>query len=136
MTQQDVIQNKTITLEWAGDLTIRRVAELKAQVQGALQSATNISIVLAADAEADMTVLQLLCSAHRTASRQGKVLTLAGEFPEQFKMVLNLAGFSRHIGCALDVCGSCVWPQVPRQEAGPEEDDRGVRPVSETNERI
>jgi len=117
MTQQRVDEG-TVTLQWSGDLTVRRIGELKAQVQGALSAATHVSIALAADAEVDMTVLQLLCSAHRTASRQGKRLTLGGEFPAQFMMVLNLAGFSRHIGCALDVCGSCLWTPVSRQMAG------------------
>lgn len=116
MTQQGRDDDKMVTLEWSGDLTIRRIAELKAQVQGALAAATNVSIDIAADAECDMTVLQLLCSAHRTAGRQEKRLTLGGAFPEQFKMVLTLAGFSRHVGCAKDQYGCCLWKQIYQQQ--------------------
>ena len=104
-----------VTLQWSGDLTIRRIAGLKAQVEQALATATHISIKIAADAESDMTVLQLLCAAHRTAARQEKSLQLCGEIPEQFKMVMNLAGFSRHIGCARDKTGCCIWKMVYQQ---------------------
>ena len=117
MKQRRMDAGKMITLQWSGDLTVRRIAELKAQVQQALAAATHLSIEIAADAECDMTVLQLLCAAHRTANRQGKTLQLCGEFSGQFQMVLNLAGFSRHIGCSLDVEGSCLWQQIYQQMA-------------------
>ena len=117
MKQRRMDAGKMITLQWSGDLTVRRIAELKAQVQQALAAATHLSIAIAADAECDMTVLQLLCAAHRTANRQGKTLQLCGEFSGQFQMVLNLAGFSRHIGCALDAEGSCLWQQIYQQMA-------------------
>jgi len=115
MKQQGVEEGKMITLQWSGDLTIRRIAELKTQVQQALAGATQVSIEIAAGAECDMTVMQLLCAAHRTASRQGKTLRLFREIPEQFKMIMKLAGFSRHIGCARDESGCCLWLQLHRQ---------------------
>ena len=115
MKQHGVEAGEKVTLQWAGDLTIRRIAELKGQVEQALATATDISIAIAADAESDMTILQLLCAAHRTAARQGKSLQLCGEIPEQFRMVMNLAGFSRHIGCARDKSGCCMWKLVYQQ---------------------
>lgn len=115
MKTHGVATGEMLTLQWSGDLTIRRIAELKAQVEQALTAAKNISIEIAADAESDMTLLQLLCAAHRTAARQEKTLQLRGEIPEKFKMVMNLAGFSRHIGCARDKTGCCMWKLVYQQ---------------------
>ncbi len=117
MQQLEVDEGEKVTLQWSGDLTIRRIAELKEQVQKALAAASHVSIEIAAEAECDMTVLQLLCAAHRTASRQDKSLVLCGEIPEQLKVIMNLAGFSRHIGCAKDKSGCCVWKLVYRQVA-------------------
>lgn len=105
-------EGASASLHWSGDLTVRRVAALKAELQQALAGATHLSIAIGADAECDITLLQLLCAVHRTVSRQGKSVALRGDFPAQFQMVLKLAGFSRHIGCALDVCGSCLWQQI------------------------
>lgn len=110
MTQQGVDAGEMLTLQWGGDLTVRRIAELKAQVQQALATATRVAIAIAPESECDLTILQLLCAAHRTASRQAKSLQLCGEIPEQFKMIMHLAGFSRHVGCARDPSGSCLWP--------------------------
>jgi len=115
MKTHGVDAGEMVTLQWSGDLTIRRIAELKAQVEQTLATARHIDIEIVADAESDMTVLQLLCAAHRTAARQGKTLQLCGEIPEQFRMVMNLAGFSRHIGCARDKAGCCIWKRVYQQ---------------------
>lgn len=120
MTQPGVVEGEIMTLHWSGGLTVRRIGELKIEVQGALQGAAGVSIKIAPDAVCDLTLLQLLCSAHRTASQQGKTLKIAGPFPEQFKMVLLLAGFSRHIGCALDVCENCLWMMINQQGGGQE----------------
>lgn len=120
MKQQGVVKDEMVTLQWSGDLTVRRIAELKTQVQQALAAATHVCIELADDAECDMTLLQLLCAAHRTASRQDKALQLCGEIPPQFKMVMNLAGFSRHVGCTFDTGESCLWQEIYRQQAEPE----------------
>jgi ABC-type transporter Mla MlaB component len=112
MKQHGVDASEMVTLQWSGDLTIRRIAELKAQVQQALAAVTLVSIEIAAEAECDMTLMQLLCAAHRTAARQEKTLQLCGEIPKQFKRIMDLAGFSRHIGCAQDKSGCCLWPLV------------------------
>ncbi len=117
MKEQGVEAGEMVTLQWSGDLTIRRIGELKEQVQHALAVASHISIAIGADAESDLTVLQLLCAAHRTAVRQDKTLQLCGEIPEQFKMIMNLAGFSRHVGCARDKSDCCMWKLVHRQLA-------------------
>lgn len=123
MMEEQVNESGIVTLQWSGDLTIRRITELKGELHEALQGATSVSIEIAPDAECDTTLLQLLCAAHRTASRQEKTLRLCGEFSEQFKMVMNLAGFARHVGCALDVCGDCLWklvyPQLTTAEKCP-----------------
>lgn len=127
MTEQGVDTGEMLTLQWGGDLTIRRIAELKAQVQQALATATQVDIAIAPESECDMTIFQLLCSAHRTASRQEKTLRLCGEIPEQFKKIMNLAGFSRHIGCVRDRSGCCLWPFL-HQRPGGEETPGGVAP--------
>jgi hypothetical protein len=75
---------------------------------------------MAADAIGDMALLQLLCSAHRTALRAGKRLELGNEPPGQFRMVMDLAGLSRHIGCAQDDTDSCLWKRIYHQRPDPE----------------
>jgi ABC-type transporter Mla MlaB component len=118
MKEQGVDAGEMVTLQWSGDLTIRRIAKVKGQVQQALARAEHVSITIAADAECDMSLMQLLCAAHRTASRAGKTLQLGDDVSPQFKKIMKLAGFSRHIGCARDESGCCLWKLVRAQLDG------------------
>lgn len=118
MREQGVEAGNMVTLQWSGDLTVRRIAELKEEVQQALARATQVTIAIAADAECDMTLMQLLCAAHRTASREGKTLQLGDDLSPQFNKIMTLAGFSRHIGCARDESGCCLWKLVRSQLDG------------------
>jgi ABC-type transporter Mla MlaB component len=118
MKEQGVDAGEMVTLQWSGDLTIRRIAKLKGQVQQALVRARHVSIAIAADAECDMSLMQLLCAAHRTASREGKTLQFGDDVSPQFKKIMKLAGFSRHIGCARDESGCCLWKLVRAQLDG------------------
>lgn len=114
-------------LAWSGDLTIRRIAALKDEVSAALQAADVVRLRLEADAQGDAALLQLLCSAHRTALREGKAFLLIGDLPEQIDRLLRLAGFTRHVGCCHDRGGSCLWTSrrgVPAAAAAGKEGDR------------
>lgn len=120
MNEQGVAAGEMVTLQWSGDLTIRRIGELKEQVQHALAAATHVSIAISDKSECDMSLMQLLCAAHRTANREHKTLQLCDNIPQQFKKIMKLAGFSRHIGCARDESGSCLWALVHPHRAGEE----------------
>lgn len=104
-----------IELDWSGELTVRRIAALRDEVRDALQAAAVVRIRLEAEAEIDTALLQLLCSAHRTAVRAGKTFFIVGQLPEQITGFLRLAGFHRHIGCCLDETESCIWKSVCEQ---------------------
>lgn len=93
--------------KWRGELTIARVAELKEELSKALENSDRLLVDLSEATEIDSACLQLLCSAHRTAVRQGKEMSLRGT--EALAPILREAGFVRHIGCALDCNQSCIW---------------------------
>ena len=96
-------------LIWQGDLTVRRIATLKAELQFALDGHQRLTLRLSDVKEIDLAFLQMLCAAHRYASRNGKELNVVGDPGRIFAGTLELAGFSRHVGCALDDDGSCLW---------------------------
>jgi len=95
---------------WNGELTVARIAELKEELQEVLSDTGQRVCVRFAEVEAvDISLLQLLCSAHRTAGRLGKVLAIHGDIPEPFIKVMQLAGFNRHTGCGYDGMDNCIW---------------------------
>lgn len=58
--------------------------------------------------EIDLTCLQLLCSAHHAATKEGRTVKLVNVGDETRDSIDRL-GFARHIGCREDSTGSCLW---------------------------
>jgi anti-anti-sigma factor len=101
----------SICVSAEGDLTVEHAVELKTCLLDALGRAQSVRVDLQAIDDMDLTCLQLLCSAHKTALFAGRDLSLCNEKPEPFKRSLDLAGFSRSRGCAMDLNDSCLWIQ-------------------------
>lgn len=94
----------------SGDLTVRRISALKGELEQVLASGGAVQLRLAEVAEVDLAFLQLLCAAHRQASRQEQVLTVSGDAAGRFVEALLQGGFGRQIGCAADSRHGCLWP--------------------------
>lgn len=100
---------KTSELQLSGELTIQQIAEVKAQVCGALADADELVLNLKGVVRADLTFLQLLCSAHRTAQLSGKILC-CDEVSQAVNSAISDAGFIRdNMGCGQDCTDSCLW---------------------------
>jgi len=107
---------KSQTLVISGEATVASVARLKAELAKALRTAQSVHVELERISGVDVSLLQLLCSAHRTAAQAGKKLTIMGIEREPVTGLLRQAGFLRHIGCHETTLRSCLWfePQKPR----------------------
>lgn len=101
----------SIYVDIEGELTVQHAAEFKACLLDALDRAQSVLIDLKAMEDMDLTCLQLLCSAHKSALSSGKTLTIDGGSPPHFERSLDLAGFSRSRGCTMDANNSCLWIQ-------------------------
>jgi ABC-type transporter Mla MlaB component len=91
-----------------GELTIACAEELKAKLSQLLQKFADIRIQLVDVSAVDLSWLQLLCSAHRTAAALGKALTLEGEMPPLLRQAMRHAGFTRQKGCAFSPHTNCL----------------------------
>jgi anti-anti-sigma regulatory factor len=100
-------REKGSTCQWQGALTVQRVVALKEELFRALDQLDSILIDVSGATEIDPACMQLLCSAHRTATQLKKDLALLGH--GKFSATIREAGFARHIGCALDCNRSCLW---------------------------
>lgn len=103
--------NKNNTVRFAGSLTIERAAALKMLLMESLNWTDSLHLVCENVTEVDISFLQLLCSAHRTAVKEKKKLTLAGQCPEPLRLAVWEAGFIRQEGCVLDVQQTCIWKE-------------------------
>jgi anti-anti-sigma regulatory factor len=97
----------SITLD--GNLTVNRAEELRMLLIKVLVGADRVHVDFGSVTDVDLSCLQLLCSAHRSASRMKRRLSLSGDWPEPFRQAVEDAGYMRLAGCHLDTDHSCLW---------------------------
>jgi anti-anti-sigma regulatory factor len=103
-------ENNTGTLLLEGDLTIERAAEFLEVCRQALAASDRIAVEFGEIGTADLSCLQLLCSAHRTAVAKGKQFFFAGERPDFLSDAGEQAGFIRKRKCQMNPEGQdCLW---------------------------
>lgn len=91
-----------------GSLTIENASTLRTTFIKALMKEDDLSVCIDADAIVDVSSLQLLCSAHRTALKLGKSITLRLLDKANFLGAVDNAGYIRRRGCARDKDGTCL----------------------------
>jgi len=99
-----------VTLD--GDVTLQQAEELRRILIKALVDADEVSLDMDKVEKVDLSCLQLLCSAHRSATRFTKKLAFSGRPPQVLREAVETAGFSRVTGCRLDCDKSCLWMAV------------------------
>jgi anti-anti-sigma regulatory factor len=95
-------------IRFTGDLTISRAEEVKSALLESLKGAERIEVDLASVEEADLSRLQLLCSAHRTSGRLGKSFSIGG-VSDAFDKAARGAGYHLICGCGLGAGGPCLF---------------------------
>ncbi len=99
---------ETGVLTFRGTLTIENAAELKSVLADALAASAALVLDATGIETADLSCLQLFCSAHKSAAGAGKRLELLSSHGE-FAAVLRAAGYCRHSGCLRPSCSDCLW---------------------------
>ena len=102
--------NDTGTLRLEGDLTIERTTKLLEVLRHALAVSDRIVVEFGEVSTVDLSFLQLLCSAHRTAVAKGKQFFFAGDRPDFLSDAAEQAGFIRKRKCQMNPEGQdCLW---------------------------
>jgi anti-anti-sigma factor len=99
-----------VTLE--GDLTLPNAEALKGVFIKALQESDDVSLSMENVHNVDLSCLQLLCSAHRSAMCSNKHLMFQGNPPSVLRIAAEAAGYVRLKGCKVDCEGSCLWMEA------------------------
>jgi anti-anti-sigma regulatory factor len=95
-----------------GDLTLRHAEEMKKVLLKALLNADSVTVSFGNIREVDLSCLQLLCSAHRSAVRLKKQVAFSEDLPRAMRNAAEVAGYARLKGCRLDCEGSCLWMEA------------------------
>ncbi len=105
-------EEKVLTLK--GELSISHAAQLKSELIQALDAAPRIVIDVNAVTDVDLSALQLICAAHKSAVAKGKQLILAPDLPETLTRQIQRAGLMDGHHCGRDSSADCLWKGVDR----------------------
>ncbi len=103
------ISGKNALIKLDGDLSVNHAAEIKHILMNALTNADQVLIDFGDVTNADLSSLQLLCSAHKTAASTNKHLLCAGGLPDALRKAAEEAGYLRSVGCPLACKKNCLW---------------------------
>lgn len=92
-----------------GELTIMKAADFKDALVKSLDKADEVEINLEEVTSIDVSCLQLMCSAHRTASKQKKTLGVKDPTLPVFRKVRKDAGFIFAKSCRFVSTDDCLW---------------------------
>ena len=102
-----------------GELTVAHAAGLKEKLMQSLRSSGNIEIDLDKVTKIDLACLQVFCSAHRTAIRDGKEWCMSNRDNSVFIGAGEDAGLGYYTKCTFDPTVDCLWKRV--EEGGTED---------------
>lgn len=97
------------TLMVSGDVNIQNALGFRDALQEWIERSDTLDLNLGNVADADLTCLQLLCSAHRLLINRKKNLTIIGEIPGAITKAAREAGFVRERGCRGEESQNCIW---------------------------
>jgi ABC-type transporter Mla MlaB component len=99
------------TLILNGEANIQCAADFRDVLIKLQESEGNILINLAGMTGADISFMQLLCSAHRSSVKLNKCLKVTGSIPSWLKQAAKDAGYEKEV-CSIDMGGYCLWAKI------------------------
>ncbi len=90
-------------------LTIENVADFTRLLREGLSAAKRVAVQFDKDVEVDITVLQALCSACKTAAAEGSIFSCHGPQPKALVDLLIASGAERHGLCKNNNGSTCTW---------------------------
>ena len=98
-----------VTLFLRGDLTMVCAKECRAVLLETLQDVDNIHLNLHEVETADVSLIQLICAAHRECVLTGKTMTLDDGPGAVVNELLEKAGYAKPLGCTDNCKATCLW---------------------------
>jgi anti-anti-sigma regulatory factor len=92
-----------------GELTVGGIRKIHEELLHSLEKVRHLDIDIAGAVDMDLSFLQLLCSAHRTAAQTGKTVALTGDIPNIFRQAVEDNGYGGTGGCSGEAGRTCLW---------------------------
>jgi anti-anti-sigma regulatory factor len=97
------------TLSLKGEITLLQAEQLKVLLARALDASEQVTIDTEAVTDIDLSCLQLICSAHRSALGCGRRWVLTPRRSEAFTEKVRQAGLTHCFACNYAPESDCLW---------------------------
>ncbi len=104
----------TVTI--SGVLGVAYVKEARNVLLDALKQVTNLTVDMKGLTDADLTTLQLFCSAQKYCLEKKKKILIKGGCPEIFSRIMDENGCRTGVGCPSGQEYACLWKMSQDQE--------------------
>lgn len=108
-TKTKMAKQSKNTLHLEGELTVAGATILHEQFVQLLRHAEHIEIDISKVTKIDLACLQLFCSAHRTAMKDGKAWKMKSDDNLAFLVAGEEAGLNYYTKCVFDPSKDCLW---------------------------
>ena len=108
-------ENGKRVIEVSGALTVAGSRTLKKAIQENLRKGCRLELVIGETSEVDLSFIQLMGAAMKTAEKGDREFILRPPVPEPVVKGLELSGFLNHTRC---VKSGCVWCAVREMVEG------------------
>ncbi len=102
-------ENGEIVITSGDRLTIENAAEFARLIREGMETAHQVRVEFEAECELDITGLQVLCSACKTAAAHGKVFLCSGQRSQALVDMIESCGAARHAVCKQNNNSTCIW---------------------------
>lgn len=102
-------ENGEIIISSGDRLTIENASEFARIINEALNSSKNVAIEFESALEVDITGLQLICSACKSAAAKGCNFSYHGLMPPALTDMIIASGAARYTVCRHNNDSTCIW---------------------------
>lgn len=92
-----------------GHLTMVEAQETSRTLFEAILEVNTLNVDLRNVDAADISLIQLLCSAHRECFLSGKTIHIITGDNECMRQLVERSGYCKQLGCLSGAKGSCLW---------------------------
>jgi anti-anti-sigma regulatory factor len=104
-----VRENGDVVITSGNSLTIENAAEFSRLLREAIEAAKLVAIEFEPGVAIDITGVQAICSACKSAVQGGKVFTYHGPQPQAMTDIISSSGAGRHAACKHNNNSTCIW---------------------------
>lgn len=102
-------ENGEIIITSGDRLTIENAADFSRIIRESLDSSKNVAVEFEPSVELDITGVQVLCSACKSAAAGGNSFSYHGPQPKALAEIIISSGAERHAVCKHNNDSTCIW---------------------------